>query len=110
MSDVKIIIIDREGVEHEIMAPTDMSMNLMEVIKAFELAEEGPFGTCGGMQMCASCQCYILNDTPLPKKQAEEDALLWDEGVEVQDNSRLSCQIPITEALEGLKIRIAPEP
>jgi 2Fe-2S ferredoxin len=37
MSDVKVTIIDREGVEHEIMAPTDMSMNLMETIRAQSL-------------------------------------------------------------------------
>ena len=48
MSDVKVTIIDREGVEHEIMAPTDMSMNLMETIRAYELVEEGTFGICGG--------------------------------------------------------------
>jgi len=110
MSDVKIIIIDREGVEHEIMAPTDMSMNLMETVKAFELVEEGTFGICGGMEMCASCQCYVLSDTELPEKEDTEESLLLDEGVEVKENSRLSCQIPITEELEGLRIQIAPEP
>lgn len=110
MNDVKITIIDREGVAHEILAPTDMSMNLMETVKAYELAEEGTFGICGGMEMCASCQCYILSDTELREKEATEESLLWDEGFQVQENSRLSCQIPITKELEGLKVQIAPEP
>ena len=37
-NDVKITIIDRDGVKHNIEAPTDMSMNLMEVIRSYELA------------------------------------------------------------------------
>ncbi|NAW50284.1 ferredoxin [Elizabethkingia argentiflava] len=109
MSDVKINIIDREGTEHEIMAPTDMSLNLMETIRAYELVEEGSFGICGGMLMCASCQCYQLSATPVPEMGEEEEALLYSDGVHVKQNSRLSCQIPVTEELEGLKIEIAPE-
>jgi ferredoxin-2, mitochondrial len=60
--DVNIIITDRDGNTHKVLAPTDMAMNLMEVIKSYELAPEGTIGICGGMAMCASCQCYILND------------------------------------------------
>ena len=54
MSDIKLKITDRDGVLHEIEAPTDMAMNLMEVVRAFELAPEGTIGVCGGMAMCAS--------------------------------------------------------
>jgi ferredoxin len=60
--DVKIFITDRNGVKHEVLAPTDMNMNIMELIRSYELAEEGTVGVCGGMAMCASCQCYVLND------------------------------------------------
>ena len=54
MLDVNIKITDRNGVTHEVTAPTDMAMNLMEVVKLYELAEEGTIGVCGGMAMCAS--------------------------------------------------------
>lgn len=109
MSDIKVTIIDREGITHEIEAPTDMSMSMMEVVKAYELAEEGTFGTCGGMCMCASCQCYVeSDDVELNEMGAEEDAML-SEAFNVKENSRLSCQIPVTENLEGLVLRIAPE-
>ena len=54
MSDINISITDRAGVTHSIVAPTDMSMNLMEIIRSYELAEEGTIGVCGGMAMCAS--------------------------------------------------------
>lgn len=105
MSDITVKIKDREGVVHELQAPTDMAMNLMELCKAYELPVEG---TCGGMAMCASCQCYVLSDHQLPEMQdAEEDML--DQAFYVEDNSRLGCQIPITEDLDGLEIELAPE-
>ncbi len=105
MSDITVKIKDREGVVHELQAPTDMAMNLMELCKAYELPVEG---TCGGMAMCASCQCYVISDHELPEMQdAEEDML--DQAFYVEDNSRLGCQIPITEELDGLEIELAPE-
>ena len=106
MADVTIKIKDREGTVHEVQAPTDMAMNLMEVCKAYELPVEG---TCGGMAMCASCQCYILSENiSLPEMSDDEDAMLA-EAFYVEDNSRLGCQIPITEDLDGLEIELAPE-
>jgi hypothetical protein len=65
MSDINIKITDREGVTHDVVAPTDMSMNLMEIIRSYELAEEGTIGVCGGMAMCASCQVYVISDPGL---------------------------------------------
>ena len=106
--DVSIKITDREGVVHEVLAPTDMAMNLMEVVRSYELAPEGTIGVCGGMAMCASCQCYVLNETVLPEMQDDEEAML-SEAFYVKDNSRLSCQIPITNALNGLEVELAPE-
>lgn len=103
--DVNITIIDREGKEHSVQAPTDMGMNLMELCKAYELPV---LGTCGGMAMCASCQVYIESDHPTPEMQDDEEAML-SEAFYVEDNSRLGCQIPITKELEGLVIRLAPE-
>ena len=106
--DVNISIKDREGQTQQIVAPTDMAMNLMEVIRMYELAPEGTIGVCGGMAMCASCQCYVLSNTQLPEMQDEEEAML-SEAFFVKENSRLGCQISITPDLEGLEIEIAPE-
>lgn len=106
--DITIHITDRDGNKHEIKAPTDMAMNLMEVIKMYELAPEGTVGVCGGMVMCASCQCYINSDHELPEMDDEEEAML-SEAFYVKENSRLGCQIPIVEELEGLEIEMAPE-
>jgi ferredoxin len=106
--DITLKITDRDGVVHKVQAPTDMNMSIMEVIRAYELAPEGTIGICGGMAMCASCQCYILNDITLPEKGPDEEAMLW-EALNVKENSRLGCQINITEAIDGLEIALAPE-
>jgi 2Fe-2S ferredoxin len=106
--DVKITIVDRDGVSHTIDAPTDMAMNLMEVVRMYELAPEGTIGVCGGMAMCASCQCYVLSDHALPEMQDDEEAML-SEAFYVKDNSRLGCQIHIFPEMEGLAVELAPE-
>jgi len=106
--DINITIIDREGVAHTIEAPTDMNMNLMEVVRAYELAPEGTIGICGGMAMCASCQCYVLSDHELPEKGDDENMMLA-EAFYVKENSRLGCQLHIHKEMEGLKVELAPE-
>ena len=106
--DITIKITDREGVIHEIIAPTDMAMNLMEVVRSYELAPEGTVGICGGMAMCASCQCYVISNHELPEMTDDEDAMLA-EAFYVEDNSRLGCQIQMTPDLDGLEVELAPE-
>ncbi|WP_370477759.1 2Fe-2S iron-sulfur cluster-binding protein [Tamlana flava] len=106
--DIKVNITDRDGVKHEVLAPTDMAMNLMEVVRSYELAPEGTIGVCGGMAMCASCQCYVLSNHELPEMTDDEDAMLA-EAFDVQKNSRLGCQIQMTPDMEGLEVALAPE-
>jgi 2Fe-2S ferredoxin len=106
--DINIKITDREGIVHDVIAPTDMAMNLMEVVRAYELAPEGTIGICGGMAMCASCQCYVLSDHNLPDMQDDEEAML-SEAFYVKDNSRLGCQIQMTPEMDGLEVELAPE-
>ena len=103
--DIKIHLIDREGELHTLIAPTDMQMNLMEICKAYDLPVNG---TCGGMAMCASCQCYVHSSHQLPEKTADEEAML-SEAFHVQPNSRLGCQIQINNQMEGLEVELAPE-
>ena len=108
MSDISHFITDRDGETHEILAPTDMAMNLMEIIKSYELAPEGTIGICGGMAMCASCQCYIKSGHTLSDMEDDEEAML-SEAFNVKENSRLGCQIFITKELDGLSFELAPE-
>jgi ferredoxin-2, mitochondrial len=105
MSDIKIKVIDREGVTHDLDAPTDMNMNLMEVCKAYELPVKG---TCGGMAMCASCHCYVESDHELQEASEDEEDML-DQAFFVEDNSRLGCQVFMKPELNGLTVRLAEE-
>lgn len=102
---VRVNIIDREGETHVLDAPTDMNMNIMEVCKSYELPVEG---TCGGMALCASCQVYLESRHELPEQSDAELAML-DQAFHVKDNSRLGCQIRITEELDGITLRLAPK-
>ena len=105
MKNIRIVLIDRQGVSHSLEAPTDMNMNLMELCKSYEFPVQG---ICGGMAMCASCQVYILTEEHFGERNDDEQAML-DEAYHVEENSRLGCQIPITAELNGLKVKIAPE-
>lgn len=101
---ITVTVIDREDQTHVLEAPTDMAMNMMEVCKSYNLPVEG---TCGGMALCASCHMYILSDHDLPEPSEDEEDML-DQAFYVKGNSRLGCQIKITEAVEGLKVKLAP--
>lgn len=104
-ADIRIYVTDREGTRHELIAPTDMQMNLMEVCKAYELPVEG---TCGGMALCASCQCYVESSHLLPERSDDEEAMLA-EAFHLKETSRLGCQILMTAELDGLEVKLAPE-
>jgi 2Fe-2S ferredoxin len=103
--DIHISITDRDGVLHNITAPTDMNLNLMEVCKLHELPVKGE---CGGMAMCATCQVYVESDHPLPEPSEDEMAML-DQAFFVKNNSRLGCQIHMNPQIDGLIVRLAPE-
>jgi 2Fe-2S ferredoxin len=101
---IYITVIDREGLAHNLEAPTDMNMNLMELCKASELPVEG---TCGGMALCASCHVYVESEHELKEQSADEEDML-DQAFFVKPNSRLGCQIRLKDELDGLIVRLAP--
>jgi len=103
--EIQITIIDREGEKGEFPIPLGVDLNLMEVCKSYKLPVEG---TCGGMALCASCHCYIHSDHHLPEPTEDEEDML-DQAFFVKDNSRLACQIKITEELDQLEIELAPQ-
>jgi 2Fe-2S ferredoxin len=105
MADINVTIIDREGVEHQLIGPTDMNMNIMELCKAYDLPVKGE---CGGMAMCATCQCYLESETPLDE-QSDSELDMLDQAFFVKPNSRLGCQIHLSEEIDGIVLRLAPE-
>ena len=105
MGEIKVTVIDREGIAHELDAPTDMNMNIMELCKAYDLPV---LGECGGMAMCATCQFYLESDTLLPE-QSDAELDMLDQAFFVKSNSRLGCQIHLTDEIDGIVVRLAPE-
>ena len=101
---IKVFVIDRDEKRHELDAPTDMNMNMMELCKSYELPVEG---TCGGMAMCASCHMYVQSAHDISERSEDEEDML-DEAFFVEDNSRLGCQIKLTSDLDGLEVKLAP--
>lgn len=106
MNSVIIKVKDRSGKIHEQETPTDMNLNLMEVCKANDLPVKG---TCGGIAACASCHVYIQSEKIKLSAPSEEEENMLDSTFFVKSNSRLGCQIYITEEMNGLEVELAPE-
>ncbi len=79
---------------------------VMEIIRDYGLPIKAE---CGGACACATCHVYVDDawiERLVPMREEEEDML--DEAMEVEENSRLSCQIILDENLDGLRVRLAP--
>ncbi|MFT5480286.1 MAG: ferredoxin [Bacteroidia bacterium] len=100
---IQLIVTDLEGKVHTIEAPTDMGLNVMEAIKANELPIKA---TCGGMAMCATCNVVVTSNHELaPMTEGEEDMLDQAFVLDVK-GSRLSCQLPCSEKIDGLELTL----
>jgi 2Fe-2S ferredoxin len=98
-------VIDRDGQEHQVEGKT--GYKVMETLRDLEY---GVAAICGGMCSCATCHVYVDAGwlERLPEPMSDERELLM-ELSHYQDNSRLSCQIEFTPALDGLCVTIAPD-
>ena len=69
---------------------------------------DGILAECGGNAMCATCHVYVDPDRldVLPPMSADEDALLDGAASERRPNSRLSCQLAVTPAFDGLVVNL----
>ena len=98
-------VVNRDGVEVEIKAPS--SGVLMEPLRDMD---DGVSAICGGMCSCATCHVYVDPSWvgKLPARMSDETDMLKDLS-SFRDNSRLACQIQLSDALDGLRVSIAPE-
>lgn len=86
---------------------TDIGTNLMRA--ATYGGVDGIVGDCGGVMSCATCHVFVDERfvSKLPKMLPNEDDMLDCTAEERAPNSRLSCQIVMTEELDGIIVRIA---
>lgn len=102
----KLIVVTRDGSEHEVEAKTGMSV--MENLRDNGFDEI--LALCGGCCSCATCHVHVdpeWADKIQPMSEDENDLL--DSSSDRDATSRLSCQIDITDALDGFKVVIAQE-
>jgi 2Fe-2S ferredoxin len=102
----KLVVVDRAGAEKEIEAADGVSV--MEAIRDNGFDEL--LALCGGCCSCATCHVYVdpAFADKLPGISEDENDLL-DSSDHRNETSRLSCQIHLSAAVEGLRVTIAPE-
>ena len=99
----KITYIENNGKEHTV----DVQNGLTVMEGAVQNDIPGIDADCGGGMACATCHVYVTEDwfDKLPKKEDGEEDML-DMAYEPKKNSRLSCQIVVSDELDGLKVNI----
>ena len=101
----KLIIKDRSGKKSEI--EFNSNFTLMEILRDNDYGIEA---SCGGCCACATCHVYVDEKwTNKLKNMDDDEESMLDQAFDVKNNSRLSCQIDLSEELDGLEIEIAPE-
>ncbi len=102
----ELIITNREGEESRVDAEAGLSV--MEAIR--EAGFDELVAMCGGCCSCATCHVIVEPGWIGKVGHAEGDELdLLESSDHRTETSRLSCQIPLTDALDGLRVRIAEE-
>ena len=102
----KLIVVTRAGEESTVDVADGLTV--MEAIRDNGFDEL--LALCGGCCSCATCHVHVDEEflSLLPPLSEDEDDLL-DSSDDRDANSRLGCQIPFTDALDGLRVRIAAE-
>lgn len=102
----KLVVVNRDGSEKTVDGAVGLSV--MEVIR--ENGFDELLALCGGCCSCATCHVHVDAEwaDKLPPMSEDENDLL-DSSDHRDDRSRLSCQLPFTDELDGLRVTIAPE-
>lgn len=102
---MKINVVDRDGVAHSLDAVE--GWRVMEIIREHGLPIKAE---CGGSCSCATCHVYVEDEwLEQLHPQNDDEIEMLDSAFMVEDNSRLSCQIIMSEELDGLSMTLAPE-
>jgi len=104
VSTINLNIIDVNDEKHIITTAVNTDLSLMDVVKNAGFS----MGNCGGMALCASCHCYVFisNNTILNQKSDAEEDLLDQLHNSNLEKSRLICQVPLSEELNGITLKI----
>jgi ferredoxin len=100
---INITVEDRNGETQTIEVPTDINLSLMEVLKA---SEYQILATCGGMALCATCHVQVKDGLDNLPEPTNEEMDMLDTLPDAGFDSRLACQIRISDQIDGLSVKI----
>lgn len=100
---INIIIEDRNGERSPVEIPEEISLSLMEVLKA---SDYNILATCGGMALCATCHVQVLKGLDKLPEPGNEEMDMLDTLPDAGFDSRLACQIRMNENLDGMIFKI----
>lgn len=100
----KVIYVSATGESREVDVPAGMTV----MAAALKNGIEGILAECGGVCMCSTCHVFVDEKFlgKLPPAQDTEEAVLEIAAIERKPNSRLSCQIKMTDELDGLIVQL----
>ncbi len=100
----KVTYMSPAGASHEVDVPVGTTV----MQGAVKNGIDGIVAECGGVCMCSTCHVFVDDSflDKLPPAQDTEEAVLEIAAEERQPNSRLSCQIRMTDALDGLVVHL----
>jgi 2Fe-2S ferredoxin len=96
---IKIRYVDQDGSEHDVEAAPGVSLMEAAVKNGVASIE----GECGGACACATCHVYIPDEWQgLTGQASEDEQMMLEFGIDVDERSRLGCQIAVTPAMDGM--------
>lgn len=106
MGDIKIKVEDYSGEVTELEAPTEMGLSLMEFLKANEYPV---LATCGGMALCATCHVKVEEGFDQLDEAGDAEMDQLDILPNAEHNSRLACQMRLSDEMDGIHVRLAAD-
>jgi ferredoxin len=103
---INLVIEDRNGHREPIEIPEGISLNLMEVLKA---SDYHVLATCGGMALCATCHVQVVEGPEQYFHATNAELDLLDTLPDAGHDSRLACQLRISEDMDGMVFRLRGE-
>ena len=100
---INITVEDRNGERQQLEIPDDISLSLMEVLKA---SEYNILATCGGMALCATCHVQVLEGGERLGNANDQELDMLDTLPDAGSDSRLACQLRIDQSMDGAVFRI----
>jgi ferredoxin len=100
---INLLIEDREGNRAPVEIPEGINLSLMEVLKA---SEYDVLATCGGMALCATCHVQVLEGPEHFFIATDNELDMLDTLPNAGPDSRLACQIHISEDMDGMVFKL----